>query len=153
LSCGALNELIKEANDGKELREFPIIKIEVWHEWKFSPAGITSLQPKWVNSTNTQAFLPAQKTPVSNLFLAGAHTKTQAQVWSIEGAVESGRRAAQAIDDRVEVIDQYQPAWIKFLSGVDDLLFAIKAPQLIDSMLLILLVLVVAITGVSFAVR
>jgi hypothetical protein len=51
LSCGALNELIKEANDGKELREFPIIKIEVWHEWKFSPAGITSLQPKWVNST------------------------------------------------------------------------------------------------------
>ena len=145
LSCGALNELIKEANNGKELREFPIIKIEVWHEWKFSPEGITSLQPKWVNATNTQAFLPTQKTPVSNLFLAGAHTKTQAQVWSIEGAVESGRRAAKAIDDRVEVIDQYQPAWIKRLSGIDDLLFAIKAPQLIDSLLLILLVLAVAI--------
>ena len=153
LSCGALNELIKEANDGKELRDFPIIKIEVWHEWKFSPAGITSLQPKWVNSTNTQAFLPAQKTPVSNLFLAGAHTKTQAQVWSIEGAVESGRRAAKAIDDRVGVINQYQPAWIKFLSGIDGILFTIKAPQLIDTMFLILLVLVVAITGVSFAVR
>ena len=143
MSCGALNELIKEANDGKELREFPIIKIEVWHEWKFSPAGITSLQPKWVNSTNTQAFLPAQKTPVSNLFLAGAHTKTQAQVWSIEGAVESGRRAAKAIDDRVGVINQYQPPWIKFLSGIDDLLFAIKAPQLVDSMLISLILLVI----------
>lgn len=139
LSCGALNELIKEANDGKELREFPIIRIEVWHEWTFSPSGITSLQPKWVNSTNTQAFLPAQKTPVSNLYLAGAHTKTQAQVWSIEGAVESGRRAAKAIDDRVEVLDQYRPLWIKSLSRIDDILYTIKAPHIIDSIFLSLI--------------
>jgi len=139
LSCGALNELIKEANDGKELREFPIIRIEVWHEWTFSPSGITSLQPKWVNSTNTQAFLPAQKTPVSNLYLAGAHTKTQAQVWSIEGAVESGRRAAKAIDDRVEVLDQYRPLWIKSLSRIDDILYTIKAPHIIDFIFLSLI--------------
>lgn len=133
LSCGALNELIKEANAGKELQEFPILSIEVWHEWEFSPEGIKSLQPKWVNATNTQAYLPSQKTPVSNLFLAGAHTKTQAQVWSIEGAVESGRRAAKAIDERVEVLDQYRPMWIRGLSKIDDVLYTIKAPQLIDS--------------------
>lgn len=139
LNCGALNELIKEANDGKDMSEFELVKIEVWHEWQFSPTGITSLQPKWVNSTNTQAFLPAQVTPVSNLFLAGAHTNTQAQVWSIEGAVESGRRAAKAIDDRVEVLDQYQPAWIKILSGLDDILFTIKAPHLIDSIVITLI--------------
>jgi len=83
------------------------------------------------------------KTPVSNLFLAGAHTKTQAQVWSIEGAVESGRRAANAIDDRVGVINQYQPPWIKFLSGIDDLLFTIKAPQLIDCILISPVVLII----------
>ncbi len=135
-SCGALNELIKEANNGKVLKEFSIIKIEVWHEWEFSSEGIRPLQPKWVNATNTQAYLPAQKTSVSNLFLAGAHTKTQAQVWSIEGAVESGRRAAKAIDDQVEVLDQYQPLWIKGLSRIDDILYSIKAPQLIDSIFL-----------------
>ncbi len=33
--------------------------------------------------------------PIANLFLAGAHTQTQAHVWSIEGAVESGRRSAK----------------------------------------------------------
>ena len=139
LSCGALNELIKEANNGKGLKEFPIIKIEVWHEWKFSNEGIKSLQPKWVNSTHTQAYLPAQKTPVSNLFLAGAHTKTQAQVWSIEGAVESGRRAAKAIDEKVEVLDQYRPIWIKSLSKIDDILYSIKAPQVIDFIFLSLI--------------
>jgi protoporphyrinogen oxidase len=136
LSCGALDELIKEANHGRGLKEFPISNIEVWHEWEFSSEGIKSLQPKWVNSTNTQAYLPAQKTPVANLFLAGAHTKTQAQVWSIEGAVESGRRAAKAIDNRVEVLDQYRPIWIKSLSKIDDILYTIKAPQLINSIFL-----------------
>ncbi|MFH0785533.1 MAG: FAD-dependent oxidoreductase [Pseudomonadota bacterium] len=138
-SCGALNDLIKEANHSRGLKEFPLIKIEVWREWEFSSAGIKPLQPKWVNTTNTQAYLPAQKTPVSNLFLAGAHTQTQAQVWSIEGAVESGRRAAKAIDDRVEVLDQYRPLWIKSLSRIDDILYTIKAPHLIDSIFLFLI--------------
>jgi uncharacterized protein with NAD-binding domain and iron-sulfur cluster len=141
LSCGALNELIKEANNGKGLKEFSIIKIEVWHEWEFSSEGIKPLQPKWVTTTNTQAYLPAQKTPVSNLFLAGAHTKTQAQVWSIEGAVESGRRAAKAIDERVEVLDQYRPKWIRSISKIDDILYSIKAPQIIDFIILFLLIL------------
>jgi len=138
LSCGALNELIKEANNGKELKDFPIMKIEVWHEWEFSREGISSPQPKWVNSTDTEAYLPSQKTPVSNLFLAGAHTRTQAQVWSIEGAVESGRRAAKAIDGQVEVLDQYQPVWFKSLAGIDNILYFLKMPQLIDTVLLVL---------------
>jgi uncharacterized protein with NAD-binding domain and iron-sulfur cluster len=141
LSCGALNELIKEANYGKDLKEFPLIRIEVWHEWKFSDNGIKSLQPKWVNTTDTEAYLPAQKTPVSNLFLAGAHTKTQAQVWSIEGAVESGRRAAKAIDGRVKVLDQYHSKWIKTTSAIDDILYSVKAPQIIDSIFWFFLIL------------
>ncbi len=138
LSCGALNDLIKEANNGKELKDFPILRIEVWHEWEFSREGIKSPQAKWVNTTNTEAYRPAQRTPVSNLFLAGAHTRTQAQVWSIEGAVESGRRAAKAVDGRVEVLDQHLPVWFKVLSRIDDLLYSVKAPQLIDSTLLTL---------------
>lgn len=136
LRCGALDELIREANDGKGLRDFPVSNIEVWHEWEFSNEGIKSLQPKWVNSTSTQAHLPAQTTPVPNLFLAGAHTRTQAQVWSIEGAVESGRRAAKAIDDRVEVLDQHLPLWIRAISTIDDLLYAVRAPQVMDVVLL-----------------
>jgi uncharacterized protein with NAD-binding domain and iron-sulfur cluster len=138
--CGALNELIKEANNGKGLKEFPLVKVEVWHEWDFSSKGIGTIHPKWVTTTNTQAYTPAQKTSVLNLFLAGAHTKTQAQVWSIEGAVESGRSAAKAIDDRVVVLDQYRPLWIRSLSKIDDILYTIKAPQFIDSIVLFLII-------------
>lgn len=104
LSCDSLNALIQEANGGRRLEDFTIAEIEVWHEWIFSPEGIRGPQPKWVTTTNTQPYLPSQVTPVPNLFIAGAHTKTEVDVWSIEGAVESGRRAARAIDPAVEVI-------------------------------------------------
>lgn len=140
LSCGALDKLIQEANGGKSLEDFTIVEIEVWHEWQFSPEGIKHIQPKWVTTTTTQPFMPSQITPVSNLFLAGAHTRTQAHVWSIEGAVESGRRAAKAIDERVEVIDQYIPPFLRFASRIDDLLFAVKGPHVLDTAAVILII-------------
>ncbi len=108
LGCGALNQMIQEANDGRSLADFPMAVVEVWPEWEFSPAGIRGPQPKWVTTTKTQPYLPNQHTPVRNLFLAGAHTRTEVDVWSIEGAVESGRRAARAIDPRVKVLGQVQ---------------------------------------------
>jgi hypothetical protein len=57
--------------------------------------------------------------------------------------VESGRRAAKAIDDRVQVLDQNQPLWTKSLSKIDDLLFTVKAPQLIDTILISLTLLAI----------
>lgn len=143
MSCQSLNELIKEANGGRGLVEFEIAKIEVWHEWTFSPEGIRSPQPKWVTSLNTQPYLPSQVTPISNLFLAGAHTRTEADVWSIEGAVESGRRAARAIDSTVKVISQHKPRWLRFISSSDDVCYRIGAPHVLDLLLVLLSALAV----------
>ena len=144
--CGSLDEMVREANDGKSVRDFQIVKIEVWHEWKFSPAGIQGRQPKWVTTTNTQPFLPRQITPVPNLFLAGSHTKTEADVWSIEGAVESGRRAARAIDARVQVIPQHKPAWMRWLSRIDDVFHRLNVPHVLE------IVLAGMVLAFSFAV-
>ncbi len=136
--CGALDKMIRDANGGKSLKEFSTAEIEVWHEWEFSPEGLKHFQPKWVTTTCTQPYIPSQATPVPNLFLAGSHTATQAHVWSIEGAVESGRRAAKAIDPRVDVLDQYKPWWVRLFARIDDALYALRAPQVIDFIFLIL---------------
>jgi uncharacterized protein with NAD-binding domain and iron-sulfur cluster len=141
LRCGALDGMIREANQGKALRDFTMMEIEVWHEWEFSAEGIKPYQPKWVTSTTTHHSMPPQTTPLANLFLAGAHTRTQAHVWSIEGAVESGRRAAKAIDPRVAVIDQYIPGWVRIISKIDDAFYAVKAPHVIDLTMVMLLFL------------
>ena len=144
-SCEALDLLVKEANHGRSWKSVPIVRIEVWHEWQFSADGIKSAQPKWVNTTKTQPNQPTQVTPIPNLVLAGAHTKTQADVWSIEGAVESGRRAAHAIEPSVKVIPQYTPAWLRLVQVIDNACFAIGAPHILD---LFLIACMIALLGV-----
>lgn len=82
-------------------------------------------------------YRPPQKTEIPNLFLAGAHTKTDANVWSIGGAIESGRKAAKLIDNSIVVKGQYTPYWPKILKSIDDILFWLKLPSVIDIMLII----------------
>ncbi len=132
-SCQALDGLIREANGGRSLTSFPILRIEIWHEWRFSPDGIQTHQPKWVNSTRTNPFRPTQVTPVPNLALAGAHTRTAADVWSIEGATESGRRAAKVFAPEVKVLPQYNPWWLRWVWAVDDLFFARGWPHALSA--------------------
>jgi Flavin containing amine oxidoreductase len=135
-SCEGLDSLVKEANNGRSWKSVPIVRVEVWHEWLFSPAGIRPRQPKWVNSTKTEPYQPTQATPVPNLVLAGAHTQTEAEVWSIEGAVESGRRAARVIEAGVRVIPQHKPGWLRAISAIDHVCFAIGAPHVLDLLLI-----------------
>src|SRR6185503_20101829 len=137
-NCSGLNELIKEANAGRSLCDFQILRIEVWHEWQFAPDGIRGKQPKWVNRVGNQAFLPTQVTPIKNLALAGAHTRTDVDVWSIEAAVESGRRAAQVFEPSVRVLGQYRPSWLLVLRALDNALYRLNAPNVLDVMLIVL---------------
>ncbi|HET7535509.1 MAG TPA: FAD-dependent oxidoreductase, partial [Candidatus Didemnitutus sp.] len=141
LSCGALDRLVREANGGRGLAEFRMARVEVWDEWRFSRSGIQPRQPKWVTTTHTQPHLPKQATPVPNLALAGAHTRTEADVWSIEGAVESGRRAARVFDRRVGVLPQYRPAWMRCLAVLDNACHAVGLPHILDLAAAVLLLL------------
>ena len=131
LRCSSLDALVREANAGRALASFQILRIEVWHEWTFSPDGITPRQPKWVNSTKTQRWQPTQATPVPNLVMAGAHTRTDADVWSIEAAVESGRRAARVLEAGVHVVPQHEGGLLRMLGHIDDVLYALGAPQVL----------------------
>lgn len=132
LSCGSLDAMVREANAGRGLRDFPIEKVAVWHEWHFSPDGIRPQQPKWVTTTHTEPYRPKQETSLSNLLLAGAHTQTTVDVWSIEGAVESGRLAVRVLEPSTPVCSQHRPAWLRMVGALDDLCFAIGAPHVLD---------------------
>ncbi len=126
-----LDAMVREANDGRGLRDFHILRTEVWPEWTFSPEGIEAEQPKWVTTTNTQPHRPGQATSIANLVLAGAHTQTEADIWSIEGAVESGRRAARLLEPDVVVKSQHKPTAMKALASLDDRLHARGLPHVL----------------------
>jgi uncharacterized protein with NAD-binding domain and iron-sulfur cluster len=143
--CEGLNALIAEANHGRRLEQFQVVRMEVWHEWQFLPSGIVHRQPKWVNRTGNQQFLPQQATPVPNLVLAGAHTATDVDVWSIEAAVESGRRAARTLEPDVTVLVQYYPWWLRGLRWADNLLYRMRLPNLLDVLLVAVCILTVGL--------
>jgi uncharacterized protein with NAD-binding domain and iron-sulfur cluster len=133
MDCQALNELISQANEGRTLRDFPLLRVEVWHEWEFAP--LRSKQDKWVNTSLNQPYLPAQRTNYATIHLAGAHTRTEADVWSIEAAVESGRRAARRIDPEVQVLPQYRPLWLRTIGWLDNFCYRAHLPHILDLLL------------------
>ncbi|WP_259364776.1 MULTISPECIES: FAD-dependent oxidoreductase [unclassified Colwellia] len=146
----ALEDLVKKANGGKSWTDFSIVKIKVWHEWEFSSEGIKSSQPKWVNSTNTQQYMPKQKTTISNLVLAGAHTKTTADVWSIEAAVESGKLAVKVFEPQVKVTSQSNLLVLKVLGKIDDFLYYCKLPNVLDVGLILIVML--SVSAIAFEI-
>jgi hypothetical protein len=62
-------------------------------------------------------------------------------VWSIEAAVESGRRAAKVIEPQVKVLDQYKPRWLKWFWVVDDYLYETGSLHVLFVFLGILLIM------------
>jgi hypothetical protein len=92
--------------------------------------------------------MPTAQTSLANLFLAGAHCRTGADLWSMEGAAESGRRAAflMAQSGR-EPIPQIFPWWARLFQAIDNILFAMGFPSVVDVALVSGLALVCWLLG------
>jgi hypothetical protein len=144
--CETLNGMVKMANNGRSLKDFKVPRIQVWHGWKFPPEVpiVTGDLPKWVNTTENKLFEPNQKTRVANLFLAGAHTHTSADLWSMEAAVESGKRVSDLIANHPPTaINQSNPFCV--FKAIDHFLYQFYLPHILDLILLFTIVIFVII--------
>ena len=145
----ALNDMVVSANNGRNLKDFTVKHFEVWHTWKFlnsenSPETVRdSKHKKWVNNTHNIKFQPNQKTSISNLYLAGAHTKTATDLYSMEGAVESGKKVADMITKQTTVIPQHTPIITVPFKVIDGILYKLKLPHILNILALIISIVVV----------
>lgn len=139
-----LQQVIKENNSGRTFSSYTVKHWEVWHAWQFPPQVISvhSPEPKWVNSTSVPPGLqPSVRTEYTNLWLAGAHVTTSADLYSMEAAVESGREAADSISGQTTVQRQKVPAWLKGLQAIDNAFYRVGLPNVLDFTLLCLAIL------------
>lgn len=146
--CRTLNDIVKLSNDGKDLSSFEVSTIEVWYGWTFPEKEGTGRlvkgnQPKWVNTTNTFDYQPECKTSISNLFLAGAHVKTNVNLYSMEGAVESGKRAADHITGNNTVVIASTNILIDMLQTIDAALYKMGLPEVIYFVFIVPIVILV----------
>lgn len=65
----------------------------------WTASGITNATPLLVNIAGSYRHRPDAVTEIPNLFIAGDHVRTNIDLATMEGANESGRRAANAILD------------------------------------------------------
>jgi hypothetical protein len=87
-----------------------------------------------------------QKTHLNNGFLSGSHTKTSIDIWSMEGAVESGILTTNY------VLDKYgkQPFSIythnrrkTIIHRIDNYLASISMPHIFDTVLIIIFIILI----------
>jgi len=138
-------------------KDLKVVRGSIWNEWKYDDVSkkLISTRPKWVNSLKTHKYRPDQKTNFKNLYIAGAHTKTSINIWSMEGAVESGKIIARHIINdtqktssnfkttSVKIINHGSPWYLIPFQIADDILYTLYLPNIINMLLLICFIIIV----------
>jgi uncharacterized protein with NAD-binding domain and iron-sulfur cluster len=123
-----------------------IIFKEIYEDWYKKGDYLVSKNKKWVNNFMNERFRPSQKTDMDNLFISGGHCKTSISIWSMEGAIESGKITSNLILDKYNkercfVHKHESIAIVKILSKIDNLLYKLHFKNLLIEIIIIILFL------------
>jgi len=135
-------------NNNFNITKEDIDYIEIWYEWDFINNKQEPKYEKWVNNCNNEKFRPSQETEFENMFLSGSHTQTTIVIWSMEGAVESGKITANLILNKYnknEIIyyKHLDPLFIRFMHKIDNILYNYKLPNILNVILFIIIMIIV----------
>lgn len=147
-----LKNIVLENNPGMSFDMSIIANAEVYDEWKTNEVTklLESVNKKWVNNIFNEKDRPDQKTNIKNLYIGGAHTKTTINIWSMESAIESGKIVANHILEKYKLPSTYLHSHnsnliIKILQFLDDLLYKLGLPSIVDVKLFVIFLFVIKI--------
>jgi hypothetical protein len=167
------NDILQKSTGGSFSKLLPyIIHFEIWKSWKFvgddlfheygddiphelkedmDETGklkhITIIEPKYVDSTNTRPHQPDTTTDISNLWMAGGHTRTSTNIWSMEAAAEAGRKAADKITGGNSTIEHDKGIVLRSMGKVDDVLYDRGMPNVVDILLIFIIMMFICIVS------
>lgn len=128
-------------NNNFYLTKDDIIYTEIWYEWP--------TEKKWVNNIYNEKYRINNKTEFTNLYIGGAHTKTTINIWSMEGAIESGKSIAQIIDIKynnnsdIFLFKHKENNFFKIFKFLDNVLYKLKLPNLVNLILFIIIIFII----------
>jgi hypothetical protein len=144
--------MIDTWNHPLELADFNIVEFIVYPEWKFPPevTSATEQERKWVTTINTEPYRPNSVCDFDNLFLSGAHTRTSVSLWSMEGAVESGKITARHVLSKYNLPlsslhTHSPPVWLSVFHKPDNLLHKIGAPNILVICAILIMIIILCI--------
>ena len=122
-----------------------IIHKEIFPDWYFKNNSLKSKNKKWVNNYLNEEYRPSELTKYKNLYVTGSHCKTKINIWSMEGAVESGKRTANYIlkENNKKLCFLHEAkssSIIQVIQTIDNLLYQLNLPNILDLIILVLII-------------
>ncbi|NCT57243.1 MAG: NAD(P)-binding protein [Legionella sp.] len=111
-----------ELGDYLLLNTVQVIDYNVWDTYRFNGHALETDEPKFSTNKGTWFLRPNNKTRFNNLYFAAAYTKTETDMFEMESAAESGRRAAKLIEKSVHIIPSHRPQLFAFYRNLDAIL-------------------------------
>ena len=144
--CNELQNIVKQNNHFK-LNHNIINHFEIWYESGFTEtSGFNQSYKKWVNNIYNENYRPQQKTEYKNLFIGGAHTKTSVEIWSMEGAVESGKIVSKHICKKpIYLFKHTDLHYHTLIKRIDDILYNFGFPHIINVFTFVIVFLILLI--------
>ena len=141
-----LLEMLEEVN-GFRIRREDLVFQEIWGEWYHDGERLRTTEPEWTTLSDMNVYRPVQQTEYVNAWLAGAHTKTEIHVWTMEGAAESGRAVSQGVLKKYGLtlcgrFRHRDPILIKYMKQLDNQLYKARLPNIVDLLIVILVVMI-----------
>lgn len=134
-----------DTSEKSSINDIKILDFKMWDSFKFetdpSKPGYMHMdtsEPKFANNTYTKQYRPKTRTDIPNFYFATAYCDTSVGVHSMEGAAESGKKAAIAIVEDEKLLNDiyvYEhgrilPVVFAPLRAVDSVLYSVGAPHI-----------------------
>ena len=143
------NELKDVIINKKDFVKENIIYTELFEDWNYDGGMMKTINKKWVNTNINQQYRPTEKTNYNNMLITGSHCKTNVDIWSMEGAVESGLNCSKLLlkkynmKDDITIIKHDDNSIISFVKKIDNIFYKLNMFQLIDMIIILLVILII----------
>jgi hypothetical protein len=140
----SFSDYLYECNNYKITRD-DICYIELFSEYKYIDGKLENItNKKWINNIFNEGSLMDQRTEYNNMYIGGAHTKTSLNKYSMEAATESGKIISNHILTKYNKEKCYYYEFDnRYLYQVDDVLYAMNCPSIIDIVTLLIVLLII----------
>ncbi len=98
-----------------------VLDYNVWDTYQYNGKLIETHEPKFSTNKGTYFLRPKNKTEYENLYFATGYTQTETDMFEMESAAESGKRAARYLEKHIKVFSCDRPLFLtpyRFLDAI-----------------------------------
>ena len=143
-----LHEIFSSPDIKEKTNIDSLYDIIIWYEWgtEVPSSQLTPHYKKFSNNIYNQKYRLEQTTQFPNMYISGAHTQTTIDVWSMEGAIESGIKVSNNILEKYKL--PQEPIHIHhktpgIISQIDNILYSMKLPHIIDLLIILFIIFII----------